>query len=114
MNRLKFIFSAQRLAVHKIRFDRGNMYLSYLTGLGTATILVKLFEVKAWYIYALGVFLIIAYRYIAGYIDEKKQILKKEQGRYANINPWNEMIIKKIDELNSKVDVLLKENQEKS
>jgi hypothetical protein len=113
MGKLKYIFTPQRLAIHKIRFDRGGMYLGYLTGFGMATILVKIFNIKSWWFYALGIFLIIAYRYIAGYVDEKKQILKKEQGRYADVNPWNDMIIAKIDTLNSKLDVLLKENSEK-
>lgn len=109
--KLHYIFNSQRLAIHKIRYDRGGQYQSYLMGFGMVTILVKIFDVKAWWMYVLGIFLIIAYRYIAGYIDEKKLILKKEQGMYAYVNPWNEEVLAKINELNSKLDALLKNNK---
>lgn len=112
--KLRYIFNSQRLAIHKIRFDRGGMYLGYLTGLGMATILVKIFNIKSWWVYVLGGGLILGYRYIAGYLDEKKQILKKEQSKYADENPWNEELMKQIHELNAKLDVLLKENTKKS
>ena len=90
------------IANHKRRFDRGGTYVNYLTMFFTGGTFVRVFGITDWWVYLLGVVMLIGYRYITGYLEEKKGILEEEQKRYAQLNPeWKELIIK-IDKLMEK------------
>lgn len=103
MGTVKYIFNSKRLSEHKRRFDRGGLYLNYLTGLGMAAIFVKIFNLNAWWVYALGVVLIMTYRYFMGYLDEKKKILEQEQKGYAQENPILMDILNQLKKLNESI-----------
>lgn len=92
------MITTKRFADHKRRFDRGGTYLNYITIVFTGGTFLKVFG-ASWYVYALGIIGVIAYRYIAGYIEERSGVIQAEQGRYAELNPqWN-ILMEKIDKL---------------
>ena len=100
----------KKFSKHKRRMDRGGFYWGYFQMLSTGAILVGVFNIKEWWVYLLGVILIVGFRYISGYIDEKRNILATEQDQYAMINPFNKRLLEEIQTLNNKLDVLLKNN----
>jgi hypothetical protein len=104
--KLKYIFNINRLSVHKRRFDRGGTYWGYFQMLSTGAILGGVFEIKTWWIYVLGLLIIVSFRYISGYLDDKKGLLKAEQGSYANENPVFKELFRRLDEIESKIDTL--------
>jgi len=88
--------------VQKRRVDRGGVYIQYFQMIATATILVKIFNITEWWVYVLGGIAILAVRYVAGYVDEKKKILANEQKGYTNENPAIQQILKDLEFLKSK------------
>lgn len=89
----------KHIARHKVRFDRGGNYLNYLTVVFTGGTFLKVFG-ATWWVYIAGAFGVIAYRYIAGYVEEKIGIIQAEQSRYYDLNPaWKEM--------NDKIDTIV-------
>jgi len=110
LSKLKYIFNGERFSVHKIRMDRGGMYWSYFQMLSYGALLVGVFKIKAWWVWVLGVVAIFGFRYISGYWDEKRKILANEQSGYAYKNPWNEELMKKIDNLTEQINVLSQKN----
>lgn len=86
---------------HKVRFDRGRTYYSYLNSIFTA-LLVWIFSAGNWVnsvASALCVFMLI---YLFGFIDEKFNILKREQKIYSEENPVIMEILTEIKKLNAK------------
>lgn len=90
--------------------DRGGMYWGYFQMLSTGALLVGVFKIKAWWVYVLGFVVIFGFRYISGSLDEKRNILANEQRGYAYKNPWNEELMKKIDNLTEQINVLSQKN----
>lgn len=83
---------------HKVRFDRGRNYYSYGQSIFTAG-LVWVFtqgNLVTSILSAISVFLLM---YLFGYLDQKLNILKREQKIYAEENPVLMEILKEIREL---------------
>ena len=87
------------ISKHKKRLDRGGQYINYLQGSLGVTILIAVLKIKVWWVYVLGILLILLIRYIGGYIDEKTGTLKKEQKRYCEENPIIMEILNKINQI---------------
>lgn len=98
------MITKRNLVNHKRRFDRGGNYVNYLTMFFTGGTFVRVFGITNPLVYLLGVIALIGYRYITGYVEEKKGILQEEQKRYAELNPeWKELIVK--------IDKLIRQNE---
>ena len=96
MKKLKFNVN------HKVRFDRGRVYYSYLNSIFTA-LLVWIFSSGNWInsiISAISVFVMI---YVFGYFDQKFNILKREQKIYGEENPVLMDIKKQLEEIKEKL-----------
>jgi len=81
--------------IHKIRFDRGRTYYSYINSILTA-FLVWVFTnttVTTSVVVAVCSFVLI---YFMGYLDEKFNILKREQKSYSEDNPVLMEILKEV------------------
>ena len=89
--------------IHKIRFDRGRIYWSYINAIVTA-ILVNIFilEINVWYKIGSGLasFVII---YLLGYFDDKFKIIDREQKNYADKNPAMQKILDDLNEIKEKL-----------
>lgn len=83
---------------HKRRFDRGGTYFGYFQMLASSTILIRVFDIKTWWIYVLNFIVIMSVRYLMGYVDEKKKILQNEQAGY---NRENQAIQQILNDLNT-------------
>ena len=80
---------------HKIRFDRGRTYYSYMQSILTA-FLVYVFTnstLTTSIIVSLLSFVLI---YVMGYADEKFNVLKREQKQYSEDNPILMEILKEV------------------
>lgn len=97
------MITIKRLAVHKRRIDRGRNYYSYIQVLATSAILVKVFNINSWWVYALGAVLVLGSCYVFGYIDEKKHILSNEQESYNEQNPLINKIAKDLELLKTRL-----------
>ena len=83
----------------KRKFDRGGVYLNYVTFVMSLATMLKVFSITAWWIYAIGIIAIVLLRCIAGYIDDRVGILSNEQDQLTRKNlEWNKLI-EKIDEI---------------
>ena len=87
------------IAFYKRRFDRGGTYVGYLQVLISGTILGRVFGIEKWWVYAIGIIALVAFRFIAGYFEERKGVLSAEQKNYSELNPEWKALIEKIDEL---------------
>ena len=89
--------------IHKIRFDRGRIYWSYINAIVTA-ILVNVFilEINIWYKIGSGLasFVII---YFLGFLDDKFKIINREQKNYADKNPAMQKILDDLSEIKEKL-----------
>ena len=89
--------------IHKIRFDRGRIYWSYINAIVTA-ILVNVFilEINIWYKVGSGLasFVII---YFLGFLDDKFKIINREQKNYADKNPAMQKILDDLSEIKEKL-----------
>lgn len=92
--------NSETIARHKRRLDRGGVYWNYLSMISTGAILARVFDITEWWIYVLGFIGIIAFRYISGYIEDKKGILSAEQQSYSDQNPFNIEVLKQLKEIN--------------
>lgn len=88
------------IAKHKRRLDRGGVYWNYLSMVSTGAILARVFNITDWWVYALGFIGIITFRYVSGYIEDKKGILSAEQQSYSDKNPFNIEVLKQLKEIN--------------
>jgi hypothetical protein len=91
-----------KLEIHKVRFDRGRQYYSYVQAPLTA-FLVWVFATQTWFLkiaYAVSTIILI---YIFGYIDEKIKMIHREQKRYADLNPITQKILDDLDMLKRKL-----------
>ena len=87
---------------HKVRFDRGRTYYSYLNPILTAG-LVWIFSKGDWIdstLAALSVFVMI---YVFGFLDQKLNVLKREQKIYSEENPVLMDIKNEIKKLNESI-----------
>ena len=91
------LLTIKNLSTLKRRADRGRAYFSYLQMLATTTILVKIFNITAWWIYVLGGVSVLALCYLMGYVDDKKKILSNEQEGYNAQNPTISRIDRNIE-----------------
>lgn len=91
---------SETIARHKRRLDRGGVYWNYLSMISTGAILARVFDITEWWIYVLGFIGIITFRYISGYIEDKKGILSAEQQSYSDQNPFNIEVLKQLKEIN--------------
>lgn len=96
----------KRIAVHKRRIDRGRNYWAYIQILVTSAILVKVFDINSWWVYALGAVFVFGACYIFGYIDEKKNVLSNEQESYNDQNPLLKKINKDLEIIKEKLNGL--------
>lgn len=84
---------------HKIRFDRGRMWYAIFNSVVTA-ILVTVFSSDMGMLYKIlsgvGTFALI---YFIGYVDEKFNLLEKEQSEYGKRNPYLVEMNKKLDNI---------------
>jgi len=85
---------------HKIRFDRGRMWYAIFNSVITA-ILVTLFssDLNVWYKILSGVLTFVLI-YVIGFIDDKLNLLDKEQSEYGKRNPYLVEMNKKLDNIN--------------
>ena len=68
---------------------------------------MKVFGWDRWWHYLLGTIAVVVFRYIAGYLDDKWGILSNEQDQLTRKNlEWNKLV-KKIDEINDKLNNLM-------
>ena len=88
--------------IHKVRFDRGRIYYSYLNSIFTA-LLVYIFTQGNWVTSVLSAFTVIAVIYLFGLLDQKLSILKREQKIYAEHNPVLMQILKELEKLNESI-----------
>lgn len=91
------------IAKHKRRLDRGGVYWNYLSMVSTGAILARVFDIKEWWVYVLGFIGIITFRYVSGYIEDKKGILSAEQQSYSDQNPFNIEVLKQLKEINESI-----------
>lgn len=89
--------------IHKVRFDRGRIYWSYINSIVTA-ILVTVFtlEINLWYKIGSALFTFILI-YIMGYFDDKFKIIDREQKNYADKNPAIKKILEDLEEIKKKL-----------
>lgn len=87
---------------HKVRFDRGRVYYSYGNSIITAA-LVFIFSQGNWINSILSSVCTILIIYCIGYLDQKLNILKREQKIYGEENPVLMDILKQIKELNENI-----------
>jgi hypothetical protein len=86
----------------KRKFDRGGLYLNYLSIIVTGGTFLKVFGLDSWYHYFAGAVVVVLFRFIAGHLDDRFGILSNEQDQLTRKNPeWQDMA-KKIDELYKK------------
>lgn len=97
------MISVKRISVHKRRLDRGRNYYSYIQVLVTSAIFVKVFNITAWWAYALGAIVVFGSCYVFGYIDEKTHLLSNEQESYNEQNPLINKIDKNIELLKTRL-----------
>ena len=90
------------LIKHKRRFDRGGVYMGYYQNIAMAILIVKVFDIKLWWVYVLACLLVFGSRYVIGYFDDKI-VLKKEQEQYSVHNPIFMDMQKKLNEINDKL-----------
>jgi len=83
---------------HKIRFDRGRTYYSYGNSIFTAA-LVWVFSQGDLVYSIISAILVFTIMYLFGYLDQKLNILSREQGLYSKQNPIIMEILKEIKEL---------------
>ena len=88
------------IARHKRRLDRGGVYWNYLSMVSTGAILARVFNITDWWVYVIGFIGIITFRYVSGYIEDKKGILSAEQQSYSDQNPFNIEVLKQLKEIN--------------
>lgn len=96
----------QGIARHKRRLDRGGIYWGYFQMISTGAILVRVFQIDQTWVYVAGLILIFAFRYICGYLEDKKGILSAEQESYSELNPINTKMFKYLEEIKQKLERL--------
>lgn len=89
--------------VHKIRFDRGRNYYSYVQAPLTA-FLVWAFATQDWWIKIVYGCSTIVLIYIMGLVDESTRILHREQKRLSDMNPVIVEMMHKLIEIERKLD----------
>jgi len=87
---------------HKVRFDRGRTYYSYLNSIITAG-LVWIFSKGDWIDSALAALSVFVLIYIFGFLDQKFNVLKREQKIYSEENPVLMDIKNEIKKLNENI-----------
>ncbi len=89
----------RKIATLKIYFDRSGIYIGYLQFVMTAAILMKSFSIKVTPTsIALLVVAVVITRLVIGWVD-MKLIFPHELRKGSEINPWNERIEKKINQI---------------
>ena len=88
--------------IHKVRFDRGRTYYSYINAPLTA-FLVWVFATQSWTAKILYTVSTLVLVYVFGIIDEKIRMVNREQKRYADLNPATQQILKDLQEIKSKL-----------
>ena len=87
---------------HKVRFDRGRVYYSYLNSIITA-LLVWIFSNSTLLESILSAMTVFVLIYTLGYLDQKFNVLQREQKIYGEDNPVLMDILKQINELKDEV-----------
>ena len=87
---------------HKVRFDRGRVYYSYLNSIITA-FLVWIFSSGNWVESVISAFSVFVLIYLLGYLDQKFNVLQREQKIYSEENPVIMEILKEIKKLNNEI-----------
>ena len=87
---------------HKVRFDRGRVYYSYLNSIITA-LLVWIFSNSTLLESILSAMTVFVLIYTLGYLDQKFNVLQREQKIYGEDNPVLMDILKQIKELKDEV-----------
>ena len=87
---------------HKVRFDRGRVYYSYMNAIFTAG-LVFIFSQGNWINSVLSSVAVMVIIYLFGWVDQGFNILKREQQYYSEQNPTLMKILKEIEEIKAKL-----------
>ena len=100
---LRKIATIPNFSKHKRRFDRGGTYLNYIAILVSGGTFLKVFNITQWWAYALGTLLVILFRYITGYLDDRSKVLANEQDQYTKQNPMLTDMARDIKEIKDKL-----------
>lgn len=87
---------------HKVRFDRGRVYYSYLNSIVTA-FLVWVFSQGNFLHSVISGVSIFVFIYALGYLDQKFNVLKREQKIYSEENPIIMEILREVKEIKKKL-----------
>lgn len=91
---------------HKVRLDRGRMWMAMFQSLITAGLVVVFSsEMNGWYKVLSGIITLIIV-YIFGWVDEKFRLLEREQQEYTERNPTLKKMTEDIEKIKIKLNKL--------
>lgn len=90
---------------HKVRLDRGRMWMAMFQSLITAGLVVVFSsEMNGWYkVLSAGITLILVYLF--GWIDEKIKLLEREQQEYTERNPTLKKMTEDIEQIKTELEL---------